>query len=105
AGCRLEAATFLGGLAVGAVSAWMARAGKTPVAVISFAGAVTMMPGLQIYRALGGAMRLARQAEQAAPAAAAGAPRDGVAACLGVGGLALGLLLGARAVLALAEER
>src|SRR5262245_31665460 len=40
-GCGLEAATFLGGLAVGVVSAWMARAGKFPVAVVAFAGAVT----------------------------------------------------------------
>ena len=29
-------------------------------AVIAFAGAVTMMPGLQIYRALSGTLRLAR---------------------------------------------
>jgi len=31
AGCRLEAATFLGGLAVGVISAWMARSRKMPV--------------------------------------------------------------------------
>jgi uncharacterized membrane protein YjjP (DUF1212 family) len=105
AGCRLEAATFLGGLAVGAVSAWMARSTRTPVAVIAFAGAVTMMPGLHIYRALAGAMRLARQAEEADPAAVAGTLGNGLEACLVVSGLALGLVLGARVVLALAEER
>ena len=67
AGCRLEAATFLGGLAVGVISAWMARSRKMPVAVIAFAGAVTMIPGLHIYRALGGALRLARLGEMTDP--------------------------------------
>src|SRR5262249_32856206 len=48
-GGTLEAATFLGGLAVGLVSTWIARSANIPVAVIAFAGAVTMMPGVQIY--------------------------------------------------------
>src|SRR5262249_33700760 len=60
AGCWLEAATFLGGLAVGIISAWMARSCKLPVAVLTFAGAVTMIPGLNLYRALAGALQLAR---------------------------------------------
>jgi uncharacterized membrane protein YjjP (DUF1212 family) len=103
-GCRLEAATFLGGLAVGVVSGWMARSSKTPVAVISFAGAVTMMPGLHIYRALGGALQLARLTNETDPAAMAGALGHASQACLEVSGLALGLILGARAVLALSRE-
>jgi uncharacterized membrane protein YjjP (DUF1212 family) len=105
AGCRLEAATFLGGLAVGVVSGWMARSGKTPVAVIAFAGAVTMMPGLQIYRALGGAVQLARLTNETAPAAMAGTLGNASQACLVVSGLALGLIVGARVVLALGGER
>src|SRR5262249_35837660 len=104
AGCRLEAATFLGGLAVGVVSGWMARSGKTPVAVIAFAGAVTMMPGLHIYRALGGALTLARLANETDPAAMAGALGNASQACLVVSGLALGLIVGTRAVLALGGE-
>jgi uncharacterized membrane protein YjjP (DUF1212 family) len=104
AGCRLEAATFLGGLAVGVVSGWMARSSKTPLAVIAFAGAVTMMPGLHIYRALGGAVQLARQTNETGPAAVAGALGNGSQACLVVSGLALGLIVGARAVLALGRE-
>jgi uncharacterized membrane protein YjjP (DUF1212 family) len=102
-GCRLEAATFLGGLAVGVVSGWMARSGKMPVAVISFAGAVTMMPGLHIYRALAGALQLARQMTETDPAALAGALGNASQACLVVSGLVLGLILGSRAVLALGE--
>ena len=93
AGCRLQAATFLGGLAVGAVSGWLARSGKTPFAVIAFAGAVTMMPGLHIYRALGGAVQLARQVDETAPAEMAGALGTALQSCLVVGGLTLGLVL------------
>jgi uncharacterized membrane protein YjjP (DUF1212 family) len=105
AGCRLEAATFLGGLTVGAVSAWMARASKAPVAVIAFAGAVTMIPGLSLYRALAGALQLARQGEGTDPATVAATLGNALQGCLVVSALALGLTLGARVVLALAGGR
>src|SRR6185369_16245137 len=47
-GFGLVAATFFGGMAVGVVAAWVIRKYKAPLAVIAFAGAVTMMPGVQI---------------------------------------------------------
>jgi uncharacterized membrane protein YjjB (DUF3815 family) len=99
-GCRLEAATFLGGLAVGVIAAWLARSSKTPVAVLGFAGAVTMIPGLSLYRALAGALQLARQLEPAHPGTVAGTLGNALQGGLVVTGLALGLILGARAVLA-----
>jgi uncharacterized membrane protein YjjP (DUF1212 family) len=102
AGWRLEAATFVGGLAVGAVSAWMARSGRMPVAVISFAGAVTMIPGLHLYRAVAGALQLARLGERTDPGAVAGTLGGALQGGLVVGGLALGLILGARVVQVLA---
>jgi uncharacterized membrane protein YjjP (DUF1212 family) len=105
AGCRLEAATFLGGLAVGVISAWIARSRKLPVAVIAFAGAVTMIPGLSLYRALVGAVQLARLADAADVETAAGTLGNAMQGILVVSALALGLLLGTRAVLALAGER
>jgi uncharacterized membrane protein YjjP (DUF1212 family) len=105
ADCTLVVATFLGGLAVGVISAGIARFGKMPVAVIAFAGAVTMMPGLHMYRALAGALQLARQTNAADPAALVGTLGNALEACLVVSGLALGLVLGARAVLALGGER
>ncbi len=104
AGCRLEAATFLGGLTAGAVSAWMARCSKSPVAVIAFAGAVTMIPGLSLYRALAGALQLARLADSADPGTVAAALGNAFQGCLVVSALALGLILGARVVLAVAGE-
>jgi uncharacterized membrane protein YjjP (DUF1212 family) len=103
AGCRLEVATFLGGLVIGVISAFMARLNKTPVAVIAFAGAVTMIPGLTLYRALGGALQLARFPEMLDPRTVNGVLANGLNACLVVGVLALGLILGARAVQMLAR--
>jgi uncharacterized membrane protein YjjP (DUF1212 family) len=105
AGYRLEGATFLGGLMVGVISAWMASFSKTPVAVIAFAGAVTMIPGLSMYRALGGALQLARLAGDSDPETVARTLGHALQGCLVVGALALGLILGARAVLALAGSR
>jgi uncharacterized membrane protein YjjP (DUF1212 family) len=105
AGSSLVAATFLGGLAVGVVSAWMARTARTPLAVIAFAGAVTMMPGLHIYRALGGALQLAREIGQTDSAVVAATLGNALQAGFVVSGLALGLIFGARTVLALAGER
>jgi uncharacterized membrane protein YjjB (DUF3815 family) len=105
AGARLEVATFLGGLAVGVASSWMARTKQVPLAVIAFAGAVTMMPGLHIYRAFGGALHLARHGAQTESVMVATALGNACQACLVVSGLALGLIFGARAVLALARRR
>jgi uncharacterized membrane protein YjjP (DUF1212 family) len=105
AGCGLEAATFLGGLAVGVIAAWMARFSKTPVAVIAFAGAVTMIPGLSLYRALAGAVQLGRLPDIPDPGAAARTIGYAWQGCLVAGALALGLILGARVVQALPGRR
>jgi uncharacterized membrane protein YjjB (DUF3815 family) len=105
AGWRLETATFLGGLAVGVISAWVARSRKLPVAVIAFAGAVTMIPGLSLYRALIGAVQLARLGDMADPGMVAGTLSNALQGGLVVSGLALGVILGTRVVLALAGER
>jgi uncharacterized membrane protein YjjB (DUF3815 family) len=103
-GWTLEAATFLGGAAVGVVSGWMASSRKTPFAVIAFAGAVTMIPGTQIYLALSWALQLARQTEEMAPTAMAGAVGSALQACLVVAGLTLGLVVGAKTVLAIVKD-
>jgi uncharacterized membrane protein YjjP (DUF1212 family) len=104
AGWSLEAATFLGGFAVGVASAWMARSTRVPVAVIAFAGAVTMMPGVQIYRALGGAMRLARLIDGGDLPTVAGTLGFALQASLVVGALTLGLVLALRVVQSFAGD-
>jgi uncharacterized membrane protein YjjP (DUF1212 family) len=98
AGTRIEVATFVGGLAVGVVSAFIARSYKVPFAVIAFAGAVTMMPGLQMYRALGGLLRLAQQRSEVELSTMAGTFGDIAQSSLVVGSLALGLVVAARTV-------
>jgi uncharacterized membrane protein YjjP (DUF1212 family) len=104
-GCRPEVATFLGGITVGALAAWMGRVSRTPVAVIAFAGAVTMLPGLNLYRALAGALRLARLAEPAGATIAPTTFGNAFLACAVLSALALGLIVGARIVFALGRER
>ena len=98
-------ATFLGGLAVGLISAWIAWSHKLPVAVIAFAGAVTMIPGLSLYRALVGGVQLARQADAADPAKLAATLGNAMQGSVVVGALALGLILGTHAVLLLRRAR
>jgi uncharacterized membrane protein YjjB (DUF3815 family) len=96
-GCSLEVATFLGGLAVGIVSALISRTYKIPFAVIAFAGAVTMMPGLQMYRALGGALQLAQFKTVVELPTIGAALGNASQSGLVVGSLALGLIVAARA--------
>lgn len=103
AGGGLVAATFLGSLAVGTAAAWMSRSQRLPVAVIAVSGAVTMMPGLHMYRALAGAVQLARLSAEADPAAVAQTMGNAIGAFLVVCALALGLVLGARATLAISR--
>jgi uncharacterized membrane protein YjjB (DUF3815 family) len=79
----------------------MTRSNRTPIAVISFAGAVTMMPGVQMYRALSGALQLARFKDSTDVSALGETLGDAAQACLVVGALTLGLIVGARIIFAL----
>jgi uncharacterized membrane protein YjjP (DUF1212 family) len=97
-GWTLEAASFVGGFAVGLVAAWMARSSKTPLAAIAFSGAVTMMPGLQMYSALRGALQLAQRKTDAAADVVTATLANGFQAAAVAGALALGLVVAARAV-------
>jgi uncharacterized membrane protein YjjB (DUF3815 family) len=101
AGSGIEAASFLGGFAVGVVSAWLSRRKNLPVAVIAFAGAVTMMPGIQIYSALRGAVQLVRLQGEADVSVITGTLTQGMQATGVVAALSLGLIVAIRAVQAL----
>src|SRR5262249_36985631 len=61
----------------------------------------TMLPGLSLYRALGGALQLARSPELVDSTALIGTLSNAFQGCLVVSSLALGLILGTRAVLTL----
>lgn len=97
-GISLEVATFFGGLSVGAISTWMAHSTRAPVAVIAFAGAVTMIPGSSVYHALAEALRLARLNGASNPGLAASMLSSAIEGCVVVGGLAFGLVLGSRGI-------
>jgi uncharacterized membrane protein YjjB (DUF3815 family) len=77
---------------------------KVPFAVIAFAGAVTMMPGMQMYRALGGSLQIAHLKNEAGLPIVAGTIGNALQSSLVVGALALGLILAARVVLAMSGE-
>jgi uncharacterized membrane protein YjjB (DUF3815 family) len=102
-GVPLEVATFFGGLVVGALAAWMARATRAPVAVIAFAGAVTMIPGVSFYLALGESLRLMRLSDVSNPGLAASTLSHAIEGCVVVSGLAFGLVLGIRGMQWIAE--
>jgi uncharacterized membrane protein YjjB (DUF3815 family) len=94
----LGAATFVGGVGVGIVSAMIARGTKPPFAVIAFAGAVTMMPCIQFYRSVGGFFRLALLSDLGSHPSLELALGNTSQACVVSGALALGLIVGLRAV-------
>lgn len=102
---RLDAATLIGGLAIGMVSAAMALYVRAPVAIIAYAGAVTMLPGTLMYQTLGGMLRLARLGHDVDAAAAGDLIARFGQMCLIVSGLAFGLILGARGVGSLLRVR
>lgn len=96
AGCQLEVATFFGALAVGMIAAWIARAYWLPIAVVSFAGAVTMMPGIQIYRALGGMRQIAHLRAGTDYTILVSTLGDAFQSCLVIAALAAGLVIAAK---------
>jgi uncharacterized membrane protein YjjP (DUF1212 family) len=104
AGRGLEVATFLGAAAVGLVCSWIARSFKIPFAVVAFAGAVTMMPGVQMYRGLSGAIRLANLRDAADITVVAGTIGSALQASMVVGALVLGLVVAARCGLVVAGK-
>ena len=83
---------------MGIVSAMIARGTKSPFAVIAFAGAVTMMPGVQFYRSLGGFLKLARLSDLGSDPSLELVLGNTSQACVVSGALALGLIVGLRVV-------
>jgi uncharacterized membrane protein YjjB (DUF3815 family) len=104
AGFAVEVATFFGAAAVGLVCGWIVRSFHVPFAVVAFAGAVTMMPGVQMYRALAGALQLAKLRSAADMPLVAGTLGNAWQASIVVGALVLGLVAAARGWLIVSGE-
>ncbi len=94
--CGLITATFLGSFAVGVISALIVRRSQVPFAVVAFAGAVTMMPGVQIYRAVRESWQLAHFLDAADSTVVALTLGSAAQACYVVLALGLGLISASR---------
>ena len=94
-GLTIATATLAGCFVVGLMADLMASRRGLPFSAVAFAGAVPMMPGLFIYQAIAGALRLST-ADQPDPALAAATLAHAVTSTLVVAALVLGLVLGAR---------
>jgi uncharacterized membrane protein YjjB (DUF3815 family) len=95
AGLSLEIATLCGCLPIGAIGAAAADRLHLPFSAVAFAGAVPMMPGMFIYESIATAMRLPAGGAATDAALAGSAVALSIRAVFVVGGLVLGLTLGA----------
>ena len=89
-------ATLAGCLAIGLIANTAAIRMNVPFSALAFAGAVPMMPGVFIYQALAGAMRLSASGTAADPALAATTLALAFKSAFVVGAMAIGLLAGAK---------
>ncbi|GAA5160341.1 threonine/serine ThrE exporter family protein [Viridibacterium curvum] len=92
----LEMATFFACLAIGMMAAQMVRQLRVPFAAVAFAGAVPMMPGVLMFRGIGGAMDIAMAGTAATPELVASTLASLFKSGFVVGAMGLGLLLGAK---------
>jgi uncharacterized membrane protein YjjP (DUF1212 family) len=89
-------ATLIGCLVIG-VGAQIAESRfRLPFAIIAFAGAVTMMPGLFIYESFAGAISISAAGRGADPVLVATSVALFMKAIVVLGAMTIGLLLGAR---------
>lgn len=94
-GASLEAATLSACVAISLIACLAVERLQVPFAAVAFAGAVPMMPGAFIYRAIAGAMRIS-QTGRADSALLATTLSQFFKAGFVVAAMALGLLVGGR---------
>ncbi|MEC5384858.1 threonine/serine exporter family protein [Uliginosibacterium sp. H3] len=95
-GAGLVLSTFAACVVIGAFAAGFVERLRVPFAAVAFAGAVTMMPGVLMFRAIGGAMEISLAGTHASPALVSSAFANVFTAGFVVGAMGVGLLLGAR---------
>jgi uncharacterized membrane protein YjjB (DUF3815 family) len=95
-GFGLAVATLFSCLAIGVIAAVAADRMRYPFSAVAFAAAVPMMPGVFIYQSIAGAIRLSMTSTAADPMVAATTLALSFEAAVTVGGMAIGLLVGAR---------
>jgi uncharacterized membrane protein YjjP (DUF1212 family) len=94
-GMQLEIATLFACLAIGFMAIRWVSSMRIPFAAVAFAGAVPMMPGVLMFRSIGGAMEIAFAGGSAPLSLVAGTLGSMFKAAFVVGGMGMGLLAGA----------
>ena len=97
-GMSQEIATLFSCLGIGIVAAVAVGRVRAPFSAISFAGAVPMMPGVFIYEAIAGSLRISAAGRAADPALVVATVALVLKAAFVVGAMTIGLLTGARLV-------
>jgi uncharacterized membrane protein YjjP (DUF1212 family) len=95
-GVGLAMSTLVACMVIGVVAASFVERLRIPFAAVAFASAVPMMPGVLMFRAIGGAMEISLAGTQAAPALVASTFSNLFTAGFVVGAMGMGLLMGAR---------
>lgn len=94
-GMPLEIATLFACVAIGFMAIRWVSSMRIPFAAVAFAGAVPMMPGVLMFRSIGGAMDIAFAGAAAPLALVAGTLANMFKAAFVVGAMGMGLLAGA----------
>jgi uncharacterized membrane protein YjjB (DUF3815 family) len=92
----LVLSTFAACLVIGFFAAGFVERLRVPFAAVAFAGAVPMMPGVLMFRGIGGAMNISLAGTQASSALISSTFVNIFTAAFVVGAMGMGLLLGAR---------
>lgn len=95
AGMDLSVATFFACLAIGFMAIRWVGSMRIPFAAVAFAGAVPMMPGVLMFRSIGGAMDIAAAGSAASLTLIADTLANFFKASFVVGAMGMGLLAGA----------
>lgn len=94
-GISLEMSTLFACAAIGFMAIRWVSSMRIPFAAVAFAGAVPMMPGVLMFRSIGGAMEIAFAGAQASQTLVAGTLASMFKSAFVVGGMGMGLLAGA----------
>jgi uncharacterized membrane protein YjjB (DUF3815 family) len=95
-GAGLVISTFVACAVIGVFAASFVERLRVPFAAVAFAGAVPMMPGVLMFRGIGGAMEISVAGTHATPALFASTLTNLFTAAFVIGAMGVGLLLGAR---------
>ena len=95
-GAGLVMSTFVACAVIGIFAASFVERLRVPFAAVAFAGAVPMMPGVLMFRAIGGAMEISLAGTHASPALVSSTFANIFTAAFVVGAMGVGLLMGAR---------